>query len=208
VIFLGEEPHQNQDRYADAFFDVVQELGVKRVVALGGVYGAMPYDRAREVSCVYSIPWMKDELANYACKFSNYEGGSTIGTYLVDKAERRGIELVVFYGFVPSYDFSELSILLTGMRIENDYRAWEELMQRLNYMFGTQIDLSDLQQKTEELTASMDAQIDELEQQAPRLKIREYLNELANEFEEQPFMPLGDVWTQEIRDLFDEDEDE
>lgn len=206
VIFLGEEPHQNEDRYAEAFFDAVEVLGVKRVVALGGVYGAMPYDLDREVSCVYSLPWMKQELDDYACKFSNYEGGSTIGTYLVDKAEERGIEFVVFYGFVPSYDFSELSILLTGMRIENDYRAWYELMRRLNHMFGVDIDLTDLEQKTEELIASMDAQIDELEQKAPRLKIREYLQELAAEFTERPFMPLGDVWKRELRDLFDENE--
>jgi predicted ATP-grasp superfamily ATP-dependent carboligase len=206
VIFLGEEPHQNEDRYADAFFDVVELLGVKRAVAVGGVYGAMPYDQDREVSCVYSTPWMKQELADYACKFSNYEGGSTIGTFFVDKAEHRDVEFVVFYGFVPSYDFSELSILLTGMRIENDYRAWYELMRRLNYMFGLKIDLSDLERKTEELSASMDAQIDELEQKAPRLKIREYLSELAAEFTERPFMPLGDVWERELRDLFDEEE--
>jgi proteasome assembly chaperone (PAC2) family protein len=206
VIFLGEEPHQDEERYADAFFDAVEALGIKRVVAVGGVYGAMPYDLDREVSCVYSLPWMKEELSNYACKFSNYEGGSTIGTYLVDQAEQRGIEFLVFYGFVPSYDFSELSILLTGMRIENDYRAWYELMRRLNHMFGMETDLSDLERKTQELNASMDAQIDDLEQKAPRLKIREYLEELATEFQERPFMPLGDVWERELRDLFDEEE--
>jgi proteasome assembly chaperone (PAC2) family protein len=206
VIFLGEEPHQNEERYAEAFFDAVEVLGVKRVVTVGGVYGAMPYDLDREVSCVYSLPWMKQELSHYACRFSNYEGGTTIGTYLVDKAEERDIEFLVFNGFVPSYDFSELSILLTGMRIENDYRAWYELMRRLNHMFGMEIDLSDLEQKTQELNASMDAQIDELEQKAPRLKIRQYLDELAAEFTERPFMPLGDVWERELRDLFDGDE--
>ena len=206
VLFLGEEPHQNEERYADAFFDAVDLLGVKRVVAVGGVYGAMPYDMDREISCIYSLPWMKEELDDYACKFSNYEGGATIGTYMADQAEQRGIEFVVFYGFVPSYDFSELSVLLTGMRIENDYRAWYELMRRLNHMFGIEIDLADLEQKTEELIASMDAQIDELEQKAPRLKIKEYLQELAVGFTERPFMPLGDVWKRELRDLFDEDE--
>ena len=205
VLFLGEEPHQNEERYADAFFDAVDLLGVKRVVAVGGVYGAMPYDMDREISCIYSLPWMKEELDDYACKFSNYEGGATIGTYMADQAEQRGIEFVVFYGFVPSYDFSELSVLLTGMRIENDYRAWYELMRRLNHMFGIEIDLTDLERKTEELIASMDAQIDELEQKAPRLKIKEYLQELAAGFTERPFMPLGDVWKRELRDLFDED---
>jgi predicted ATP-grasp superfamily ATP-dependent carboligase len=206
VIFSGEEPHQNEDRYADAFFDAVEAMGVRRVVALGGVYGAMPYEKDREISCVYSRPHMKEELMRYAVKFSNYEGGSTIGTYLVDRAEQREVEFVVFYGFVPSYDFSELSMLLTGLRIENDYRAWYELLRRLNYMFGTEIDLSDLELKSEELTASMDGQIEDLEEQAPRLKVREYLEQLSAQFTERPFMPMGDLWERELRNLFDEEE--
>jgi predicted ATP-grasp superfamily ATP-dependent carboligase len=206
VIFIGEEPHQNQERYAEAFFDAVETLRVRRVVALGGVYGAMPYDKDREVSCVYSLPQLKAELERYAVKFSNYEGGSTIGTYLVDRAEHRDVEFLVFYGFVPSYDFSELSMLLSGMRIENDYRAWYELVKRLNYMFGTQIDLEELELESEELTASMDQQIAELDQQAPRLKVHEYLAELSAGFTERPFMPMDDLWTRELRDLFDKDE--
>jgi proteasome assembly chaperone (PAC2) family protein len=206
VIFLGEEPHQHEDRYAGAFFDVVEALGVKRVAAVGGVYGAMPYEKDREVSCVYSLPRMKQELAHYAVRFSNYEGGSTIGTYLVDRAEDREVEFLVFYGMVPAYDFSELSILLTGMRIENDFRAWYEFLRRFNHMFEMEIDLSDLELKSEELTASMDSQIEELEEKAPRLKVREYLEQLADEFTEIPFMPLGDLWERELRDLFDEDE--
>jgi predicted ATP-grasp superfamily ATP-dependent carboligase len=206
VIFIGEEPHQNHERYAEALLDAVEALGVRRVVAVGGVYGAMPYDKDREISCVYSLPRLKAELERYAVKFSNYEGGSTIGTYMVDRAEYRDIEFLVFYGFVPSYDFSELSMLLSGMRIENDYRAWFELLKRVNFMFGMDVDLEELEIESEELTASMDQQIAELDEQAPRLKVHEYLERLASEFTERPFMPMDDLWTRELRDLFDEDE--
>ena len=61
LIFLGDEPHLNVERYAEAFFDVVKELGVRRVVAVGGVYGAMPYDKDREVSCVYSLRYNRPQ---------------------------------------------------------------------------------------------------------------------------------------------------
>ena len=206
VIFIGEEPHQNQERYAEAFLNAAEMLRVRRVVALGGVYGAMPYDKDREVSCVYSLPRLKAELERYAVKFSNYEGGSTIGTYLIDRAEYRDLEFLVFYGFVPSYDFSELSMLLSGMRIENDYRAWYELLKRLNHMFGTEIDLEELELESEELTSSMDQQIADLDEQAPRLQVHEYLAQLSEEFTERPFMPMDDLWTRELRDLFDEEE--
>jgi hypothetical protein len=96
-------------------------------------------------------------------------------------------------------------MLLSGMRIENDYRAWYELLRRVNYMYGMEIDLHELELESEELTASMDQQIAELDQQAPRLKVHEYLEDLSAEFVERPFMPMDDLWTRELRDLFDED---
>ena len=87
VLFTGDEPHMNMDRYADGLFHAAKELNVRRLAVVGGVYGAMPYDRDREVSCTYSLPRMKKELEQYAVRFSNYNGGATIGSYLVDRAE-------------------------------------------------------------------------------------------------------------------------
>jgi len=201
LIFLGEEPHLELDRYADAFLDAVEELGVRRVLALGGVFGSMPYDKDREVHCVYSTPGLKDDLANYAVKFSNYEGGSTIGTYLTWRAEQRGIEFVDFYAFVPAYDFSELSSTVQGMRLDNDYRAWYELMRRFNFMADLGIDLSELKRRSEELTTSMDAKIGELDRRMPHLKIKDHMRRMAADFAEMPFMPLDDVWERELGDL-------
>ena len=201
VVFLGDEPHLNVERYAEAFFDVVQELGVKRVAAVGGVYGAVPYDKDRQVSCTYSLRRMKDELTEYAVGFSNYEGGASIGSYLADRAERLGVEYFVYYAVVPMYDFSQLSPLLQGIRIEHDFKAWYDLMRRFNHMFGLRLDLSDLKRQSDELMASMTAEIDELEKKAPQLSIREYLDKLAKDFDEVSFMPL-DVWDRELGDLF------
>lgn len=206
LIFLGDEPHLSVERYAEAFFDAVEALGVRRVVAVGGVYGAMPYDKDREVSCVYSLRSIKDELTKYAVRFSDYEGGSTIGTYLVDRAEQRGVEFVAFYAFVPSYDFAELSTLVQGIRVENDYKAWYDLMRRFKHMFELGIDLSDLKRQSDELVSAMDAKIDELEKEMPRLKVGEYLEQLASDFTERPFMPLGDVWERALDDIFDDTE--
>lgn len=206
VIFLGEEPHLNADRYADAFLTAVQELNVTRVGAVGGVYGSMPYDKDREVSCVYSLPGMKDDLGKYAVRFSNYEGGSTIGTYILDKAESRQIEFLTFYSIVPAYDFSELTDSVQGMRVENDYKAWYDLVRRFNHMFGLQIDLADLEKKSDDLLRSITAKITEIDQQLPELNVQEYMERLSEDFNERPFEPLSDVWERGLRDLFgDED---
>lgn len=208
VIFLGEEPHVNVERYTDALLDVVEELNVQRVVAVGGVYGMMPYDKEREISCVYSLPEMKDELSNYAVRFSNYEGGSTIGTYLVHKAEYRDIDAVAFYAFVPAYDLSELSVGVQGLQVENDFKAWYDLMHRLDHMFHLELDLSDLEQRSEAVISTMEARIDELDQESPELNIRQFIQELTGNFTETRFMPLGDLWERELGDIFDDLEEE
>lgn len=205
VIFTGEEPHLDIDRYADGLFAVARELKVRRIALVGGVYGAMPYDKDREVSCTYSLPRMKAELAEYAVRFSNYQGGATIGSYLVDRAEEADLEVFVFNAFVPAYDFSQAAApVQQGVRIEHDYKAWYELMRRFNHMFGLGIDLSDLDRQAENLVASIDAKIDELEKSLPQVSVRSYLAKLAEEFEERPFLPLDDVWERELGDIFDD----
>lgn len=206
VIFIGEEPHMDIDRYADALFSAVKQLSVRRVALVGGVYGAMPYEKDREVSCTYSMPYMKDELRKYAVRFSNYEGGATIGSYLVDRAEQAAIELFVFNAFIPAYDFSEAGLPLQGLRIEDDYRAWYELMQRLTHMFGLDLDLSDLDRQSEALVASMHEKLEELEMKMPQLNVREYLTMLTNEYRENSFDPLDELWERELGDLFSDDE--
>jgi hypothetical protein len=147
---------------------------------------------------------MREELDNYAVRFSNYEGGTTIGTYLVDQAEHRDVEFVVFYAFVPAYDFSQLSKLVQGMRIENDFKAWYDLVQRFNYMFGLGIDLSELERQSDELLTSVDSKIDELDKKLPELNVREYLEQVADDFTETSFMPLDDVWKRALGDLFED----
>jgi len=201
-IFVGEEPHLNMEGYAEAFFDVVQVLGVKRVAAVGGVYAAVPYDKDRNVSCAYSLPRMQDELTKYAVQFSDYEGGVSIGTYLADEAERRGIEYLSFYAFVPAYDFSEISEQLQGIGIETDLRAWHELMRRFNRMFGLRLDLSHLERQSAELTQSMEDKIDKLQRQHPQVK--GYMEKLYLEFVESPYTPLDDVWEQALGDMLEE----
>jgi predicted ATP-grasp superfamily ATP-dependent carboligase len=202
-VFLGEEPHRNAELYADAFFDAVEELGVKRVIALAGVYGAVPYDKDRNISCVYSLPWMKEELERYAVRFSNYDGGATISMYMADRAERRGIEFLRFCALVPSYDFSS-NVPVQSVSIGEDYRAWYELMLRIKHMFQLNLDLSDLEELSQALVSDWHDKIDQLSRAMPQLEVGAYMAEVYDEFTERPFVALSDVWEDELRDLLDD----
>ncbi len=204
LLFLGDEPHMNIDRYADGLFEAMAELRVRRGAIVGGVYGSMPYDKDREVSCTYSLRRMKQELDSYAVRFSGYQGGATIGAYLVDRAKQHEQELFVFNAFVPAYDFSQASSSIQGVRIEQDYKAWYELMRRFNHMFGLGIDLTELDRQSEELITSIDGKIEELDRTMPQVNVRGYMEKLTANFTERPFMPLDDVWERELGDLFDD----
>ncbi len=205
LIFTGDEPQVNVERYAEIFFGIAKEFNVKRVIAVGGVYAAVPYDKDRQVSCTYSLKPMKNELERYAVRFSNYEGGVSIGSYLASKAEQMGIEYVGMYAFVPMYDLTPLVPSLQAVGIEEDYKAWNDLTRRLNHMFGLGLDLSDLEAQSGTLISSMSARIDELEKKMPQVQIKEFLKKFDADFTEMSFTPL-DVWEDGLKDLFQDTE--
>jgi hypothetical protein len=83
--------------------------------------------------------------------------------------------------------------------------AWLGVMRRVNHMLKLDLDLSDLEMRSEKLMGLMDDKVEELNDLAPQLSIREYMNRLSESFEEMPFYPLDDVWEDELRRLFDDD---
>lgn len=205
VIFLGDEPHINVDDYVDAFFEIAQQLQVKRVVSVGGIYASVPFDKDRHFSCSYSLRHMKDELSEYIVNFSNYEGGVSLGSYMNDRAEQLAIEYFTFYAFVPMYDFSQINQKAQGMSVENDYRAWHELMLRVNHMFGLRLDLSELSRDSSRLTEQLHEHVADLAKQHPTFPVRDYMARITDSFEERPFTKLDDVWEDALRDMFDEE---
>ena len=203
LIFLGTEPHCDEDRYCDAFLDMAEELGIERIVIFGGVHGPVPYDKNREFSCIYSHRRMRDELTRYAVRFSDYEGGSTIGAYLAHRAEKRDVEVVVLYAMVPSYQFSGTSVLAQVMSMEEDYKAWYDLMRRICYMSGFGFDLSDLSQRADAMKAAWEAQIEQLEI-VSELDVGDYLETVDQDFTERTFEPLSRAWEDALGDLFED----
>ncbi len=203
VIFLGDEPHMDIERYTAAILEAAKGWGVKRIIGLGGVYGELPYDLERMVSSVYSQPHLKTELDYLGVNLSEYQGGASIGSYLCSQASHQNIEYVSFYGFVPTYDFSDSDQNVNGITIENDYTAWLGIMQRVNHMLKLNLDLTDLQSKSEHLRKLMDDKIEEIDQAAPDINIRNYLQRLKDDFDETIFQPHNDFWEEELGRLFD-----
>ncbi len=205
VFFMGEEPHMDAERYVAAILDVAEQLNVKRIVSFGGVYAELPYDKERMVSAIFSLPAMREEIESLSVNISDYHGGASIGSYICKRAGEIDKAFVGFYTFVPTYDFSKVSEISNTIRLENDFMAWLGVMRRVNYMLNLDLDLTDLEKRSEKLLGLMDDKVEELNDLAPQLNIREYMKRLSESFEEMSFYPLDDVWEDELRRLFDED---
>jgi len=202
LIFLGEEPHMDVERYVQNFLDLAKSLGVKRIIGMGGVYGETPFDRERNISAMYSLPQMRAEVERYGVSLSDYQGGASIESYICRRAGERGMEFVAFYAFVPAYDFTELVQTSSAVRIENDFASWLGVMRRIRHMFKLDLDLGDLEQMSKNLIDLMNNKLDEIEEAAPGLGVRDYLANLSAGFQETTFDPLDEVWEQEVRRLF------
>lgn len=210
VIFRGDEPHLEIERYVAAILQAARYLNVRRIIGLGGVYGEMPYDKQRMVSCNYSLRQMREKLSRLAVNFSDYHGGASIGSVLCKRAGEQGIEYTGLYALVPAYDFSLVIQSGSTIRIENDYTAWLGLVRRINYMCKLAYDLRDLGEKSARLTEVVRGKLDDLERAAPQLGLSEYLSRLSEEFQEPQFEPLDDVWEDELKRLlgkFDDKEE-
>jgi len=203
VIFLGDEPHMNIEQYVAAFLQAAKDLNVTRIIGLGGVYGELPYDKERMVSSNYSLRSLKEELNRYAVNLTEYHGGASIGSYICRRAGEQDLEFVGFYAFVPLYDFSSLTQVDSSIRLENDFTAWLGVLQRINHMTKLDIPISELEEKSQELKNMVDSKIDELDNLAPQMGVRDYIKRISDNFSETPFNPLDEVWEDELRRLLD-----
>lgn len=203
VIFLGYEPHLQIERYVSALLEAAEQLGAKRIISLGGVYGELPYDKERLISSIYSLPELKDELGKYAVNLSNYMGGASIGSYLCKRAGEKNQDMIGFYGFAPTYDFSDVAGIGNSIQVENDFMAWLGIMRRINHMLKLDLDLADLERRSAKLVELMNQKIAELEKAAPQYGVKAYFTRLSEEFNEVIFEVLDDVWEDEIRRLLD-----
>ena len=208
VIFLGDEPHVDAERYVRSILDAAKQLRVRRIIGLGGVYGMVPYDKERMISCNYSLPWLKDQMSGLSVSLTEYHGGASIGSYLCRRAGEQGIEYVGLYGFVPLYDLSGNLQINKTVRIENDYTAWLGILRRINFMLKVNFDVSELTQSAARLARSIRSQLEEIERESPEVGVVEYMRKLSEDFTEMPFIPLDDVWEENLKHILDKLDDE
>ncbi|MFC2045200.1 PAC2 family protein [Chloroflexota bacterium] len=195
IIFIGTEPNQHEDVYVNTLLDAAEELGVKRIVVPAGVGGEVPFDKERLVSCTFSLEQMQDELKNYALTFSNYDRNATIGMVINHYSMERGIESVRMSARTPSYQFS--------ITVSSDKRAMYDILRRIRYMFGIDLDLSDLEKESKQQNSEFESALKRFCIDNPDLEpqITTYMEQIGEGFEELSFKEptkIPDVFLKEF----------
>jgi len=204
VFFLGDEPHMDAERYSRAFLEACKTLNVRKIVQFGGVYAQVPYDRNRHVHGIISLPRLRKELDDLVIEPSNYQGPSSIGSYINKRAGEINLEAIGLYAFCPIYQFGGLEDTNKTIHIENDYLAWLNVMERVGHMLDIKFDLSDLENLSENLIEKIHTKVIELDEKYPELRIEEFMRRLRGDFEERSFSPLDDIWEDSLRRLGDQ----
>ena len=195
VIFIGTEPNQHEDVYVNALLDGAKELGVKRIIVPAGVGGEVPFDKERLVSCTYSLKKLKEELKDYALTFSNYHRNATIGMVINHYSKERGIESVRMSARTPSYQIP--------LEMPTDKRAMYDILRRIRYMFGINLDLSDLEKESKQQISEFKNALQRLYMDNPEIEsqITTYIAKINEGFEELKFeepVNIPDVFLKEF----------
>lgn len=103
VLFFGKEPNIRWREYVDNLFLLVREFGIRQIFFVGSVSGLTPHTREPRVYCSVSEESLKERLAPYGVRYSNYEGPASITTLLAVVARARGIPMVNIVVEIPMY---------------------------------------------------------------------------------------------------------
>lgn len=203
IYFIGDEPHLNPEIYVQNFLAAIKALKVKRTILFGGIYAEVPYDLDRHIHSIYSMRHLKNVLDNYAVTFSDYQGGASIGSYICKRAGEQELEMIGMYAFCPMLQLPNFNRAADTLHIDNDYKAWLDVMSRVDHMLDLNLDLTDLEDKTQEMMEDLEKRIDEVDRNNPDIGLKEYIDRLSQSFTGQTFSPLDDIWQDALRNIDD-----
>ena len=136
VILLGVEPNLRWKTYTSLVLELVQELEVELAVTLGSLLADVPHTRPAPVSAAASDPTLVEELG---VEPSRYEGPTGIVGILLDACRQAELPAVSLWAAVPHY-----------VSLAPSPRAALALSKRLGELLGTEIDVAELEQASEE----------------------------------------------------------
>ncbi len=166
ILFQGTEPHCQWSRFVGLLLGLAEKFDVRHVFTIGGAYDYIPHTYPPVVSALYNHEDLKEGLIRSGLRLTEYSGPSSIHTYILEGARKRGIRGTSLWGHAPQY--------LQAKNLKVIYCV----LSRLVELMGIELDLSDLERASE----YFDQQVNHLVEQDR--KLQEIITKLETAYQE------------------------
>jgi len=148
LLLQGIEPDLHWQQFADAIVECLQTFKAQRLYTIGGYLDYAPHTRLPRLSAVVTHEALKDELEAYDVDLTDYEGPTSIQSYLLAACWAQGVEGISLWGGAPSY-------------VQGSYpRLTQAMLQFLSQLWHLPLDLEEIEEQAIELEATLHEQID------------------------------------------------
>ncbi|ETW96340.1 MAG: hypothetical protein ETSY1_26990 [Candidatus Entotheonella factor] len=167
VLLQGIEPDWNWRDYVEAVMQCIDALGVQRVYTVGGYLDYAPHTRIPRISALATTEALLNTLQTYDVELHEYEGPTSIQTYLLAHCQEVGIEGVGLWAGTPTY-------------IQGTYpKVTHVVLEFLSQFWQLPLELSWFEEQTAELESTLHEQIDSSPELAEYIKRLEHAYDTA-----------------------------
>lgn len=186
LLLQGIEPDLHWQQFADAVIECLQAFDIQRLYTVGGYLDYAPHTRTPRISVVVTHEELKAEIESHDVDLTDYEGPTSIQSYLLALCREQGIEGISLWGGAPSY-------------VQGSYpRMTQRMLQLLGDMWHLSLDLSDLEAQVTEMDSTLHEQIDSNPELADYIKRLEHAYDQAESDDDQE-EPETDTIVEEIQ---------
>ena len=176
VILQGREPNLNWREYVEIVMDLVKQLEVSQVIALGGTYDAVSHRGQVSMSGHATSPELRERLAEFGITASSYEGPSSVQTALLEACREQNVLAASLWGHAPHY-----------VRAAPNPKVSHAMLRVLQALLDVTVDVKELEVAGEALEAKVDAAMVE------NPELREYVDQLDIVGEPEPEPTVEDM---------------
>lgn len=174
ILFHGVEPHFQWSLFADLLLGLAEQFDVSQIFTLGGTYDYTPHTYPPIVSALFNDESLRERIVQAGLGLTEYTGPISIHTFLLEKAEKRGLKAMSLWGHAPQY--------LQARNVKVVY----SVLQYLTGLTEMKVDLSHLESASE----YFDQQINHLMEEDPKLQeMISKLEEVYKRSEKPPRFP-------------------
>jgi proteasome assembly chaperone (PAC2) family protein len=189
VFFHGIEPHFHWQKFVDTILDLADVLKVRRIYALGGLYDNIPHTMEPRISGVVNGAELLPVLQKHNIEPINYQGPSSLHSFLLTNFARRNVEAISIWGHAPFY-----------VRVETNPMACLALVRKLSELMEIEIDLTELIKAGEYLQDMLNRLLAESEELQLYIKNLEEQYEIEGITSREP-SPGADRIIREVEDF-------